>query len=113
MVQTFPVPAVLLLYHARPHTVAMTSQSSAERRELDRFPVQRSVEVTNGAVNALLDATILDFSEQGLRVSTKGLLNKGECITVHWGGRHLVGKVVHCCYEQTGTTAGISLAAAQ
>src|SRR5690242_8922499 len=105
MVQTFPVLAVLLHRDPWPHTVAMTSEAIAERRELDRFPVQRSVEVTNGAINDLLDATILDYSEQGLRVSTKGLLNKGERITVHWGGRHLVGKVVHCCYEQTGTTA--------
>jgi len=91
----------------------MTYESIADRRELDRFPIRRSVEVTTRAVNDCLDATILDFSEHGLRVSTKGLLNKGERITVHWGGRHRVGKVVHCCYEQSGATAGISFEAAQ
>jgi hypothetical protein len=92
----------------------MTLDAIADRREQERFPIQRSVEMaTSQAVGDCLDATILDFSEQGLRVSTKGLLNKGESITVHWGNRRLVGRVVHCCYEQSGTTAGIRLADAQ
>ena len=91
----------------------MTPEAIADRRDQDRFPVQRSVEMKTRAVGDYLDATILDFSEQGLRISTKGLLNKGERITVHWGQRHLVGTVVHCCYDQSGATAGISLATAQ
>jgi len=85
----------------------MALETTANRREAERFPVNRSVEIAS--LGDYVDATILDYSEQGVRVSTKGLLNKGERIIVHWGGHRLVGNVVHCCYEQSGTTAGIRL----
>jgi hypothetical protein len=92
----------------------MELEAKRDRRETERFPVQRSVEVTTSEdASDYLTATIVDFSEQGLRVTTQGLLNKGEQIIVHWGNRRLTGKVAHCCYEQSGTTAGINLSTVQ
>jgi len=82
----------------------------ANRRALERIPVNRSVEITTArAANDYFDATVTDFSESGLRIFTRRLLVKGERVTVHWGQRRLVGVVVHTRPEQNGVTVGIHL----
>ena len=90
----------------------MASQEIAERRELERFPVMRSVELTTSrAPNDHFPGRILDFSEHGLRISTGRLIQKGEMLTVHWGHTRLAGKVVHCRPQKNGSVFGISLSA--
>ena len=88
----------------------MAAHAIANRRTLDRIPVNRSVEMTTArAANDYFDATVMDFSDNGVRIFTRRLLVKGERVTVHWGQRRLVGVVVHSRPEQNGVTAGISL----
>ena len=90
----------------------MASPAIANRRAADRIPVNRSVELTTArAANDYFDATVTDFSENGVRLFTRRLLAKGERVTVHWGQRRLVGVVVYCRPEQSGSTVGINLSA--
>lgn len=98
---------------ARAHTVAVGPESIVDRRELERFPVARSVDVTTSQLNESFEATIVDFTERGLRISTTRQLANGEPITVSWGQRRLVGTVVYCQLGLTGFLVGISLAATQ
>ena len=92
----------------------MAAPAIANRRALDRIPVNRSVEVTTArAANDYFDATVTDFSDSGVRIFTRRMLAKGERVTVHWGQRRLVGVVVYCRPEQNGLIAGINLAAAR
>lgn len=88
--------------------MAMAPETDADRRELERFPITRSVELTR-AGNESFEATIVDFSERGLRIATTRQLADGERIAVQWGQRKLVGTVVHCRLGATGFLAGISL----
>jgi hypothetical protein len=114
MASPFAVREVLLPRSARAHTVAMAPEPNANRRELERFPVVRSVQLTTSrAGSESFEGTIVDFTERGLRVSTTRQLDNGEQITVHWGHRRLVGTVVHWQLGPTGFVAGISLAAIQ
>ena len=89
----------------------MSFSAGANRRQVERIPVNRSVELTTArAVNDYFDGTLLDFSERGLRVFTRRLVSKGDRITVHWGQRRLVGVVVHSQSEQNGLIIGVCLA---
>jgi len=88
----------------------MAAPATANRRTLERIPVNRSVEVTRArAANDFFDATVTDFSESGVRIFTRRLLSKGERVVVHWGQRRLIGMVVYCRSEQNGMTVGINL----
>ena len=84
----------------------------ADRRGLERFPVTRSVELTTKPGDSF-EATIVDFTERGLRILTARQLANGERLTVQWGQRQLVGTVVYCQLGATGFLVGISLSAAQ
>jgi hypothetical protein len=88
----------------------MAAPAIANRRTLERIPVNRSVEMTTArAANDFFEATVTDFSENGVRVFTRRMLSKGERVIVHWGQRRLVGIVVYCRPESNGLTAGINL----
>ena len=67
--------------------------------------------MTTQAGNDRFEATIVDFTERGLRVLTTRQLANGNRITVSWGQRRLVGTVVYCQLGPTGFLVGINLTA--
>ena len=89
----------------------MASPQIANRRETERVPVNRQVELTTArAAGDFFDGTVIDFSEFGLRVFTRRFLSRGDRVTVHWGQRRLTGVVVHSIPQGNGLSVGIQLA---
>ena len=97
----------------RAHIKSVGPDTIADRRELERFPVTRSVELTTTQPGDSFEATIVDFTERGLRILTARQLADGERLTVQWGQRQLVGTVIYCQLGARGFLVGISVAAGQ